>query len=404
MFSLLKHRLKTLCLDAESRPMRWTVDQFVRRGAAGRIGLADHHRVHAALSASLQTELQRVLGFTSEFESELYVRRFEADFARQCGRRFAVGTHSGTAALQLALIGLGIGAGDEVITVPYTYVATALAISNTGAKPVFVDIEPGTFNLDAAQLERAITPRTKAILPVHLYGQMANMTEIMTVARAHGLKVVVDACQAFGAELDGRQAGEVGDIGCFSFSTPKTLSGFGNGGMIVCDDRAFAEKLRLLRNPEANAAALLLSRRTPCYLDPVQIAFIRTKLPQVPAWIASRRRVAERYRAAMSDLPVELPVEVPGALHSYYRFALRTAQRGALKRWLNQRGVRAIPGYSPCLHLSQTYAQLGHAPGAFPIAEAAARETLLLPISAFSTDEELNRVIDGVRGFFVQAK
>jgi hypothetical protein len=225
VFNSLKHRIKTFCLETENQPVRLVLDQFLKHRASHRIALTDHRRVHAAICGPLQAELGKILSFSSEFESELYVRRFELDFAKRCNRRFAVGTHSGTSALQLALVALNIGPGDEVITVPYTYIATALAISNTGAKPVFVDIEDATFNIDPRRIESAITPRTKAIMPVHLFGQMAGMPEIMRIAAAHGLRVIEDACQAFGAELGGEKAGSHGDVGCFSFSTPKNLVG-----------------------------------------------------------------------------------------------------------------------------------------------------------------------------------
>lgn len=396
----LRHRIKEFCLGAESPPLRWALDQVLQRRGLNRIALADYSRVHAAICEPLQKELGKVLNFSSEFETEMYVRRFEADFARLCDRRFAVGTHSGTSALQLALVALGIGPGDEVITVPYTYIATALAISNTGAKPVFVDIDDATFNMDPGRIESAITPRTKAIMPVHLYGQSANMTEIMRIAAAHGLKVIEDACQAFGAEFRGRKAGALGDVGCFSFSTPKNLSGFGNGGMVVSNDKSQIEKIRALRNPESNAPALLHSRRTPCYLDAIQIAFIRAKLPLVQPWIVQRRAQAEFYRAALSDVGIGLPIEAEGARHTYYRFAVRTPQRSQLRQWLNKRGIRAVNAYSPCLHLTPTYAELGHTRGAFPNSEAAERDTLLLPISPFLTDDEKGEVLQGVRGFF----
>lgn len=396
----LRLRVKDCFMTAESPPLRWAFDRLLRRRASDRISLNDPARVHAEILAPLQSELTTVLGFSSEFEAEMYVRRFEADFARRCGRRFAAGTHSGTSALQLALVALGIGPGDEVITVPYTYIATALAISNTGAKPVFVDIDPTTFNLDPTRIESAITPRTKAIVPVHLYGKLADMEAITRIAAAHGLKVVEDACQAFGAERGGGQAGALGDIGCFSFSTPKLLGGLGNGGMVVTDSREVIEKVRALRNPETNDPALLVGRRTPCYLDAIQIAFLRAKLPHVNAWIERRRRQADRYRSALGSIAVQLPTEEAAARHTYYRFAVRTRQRDELGRWLNRLGIRAVHGYSPSVHLTRTFGGLACGPGSFPHAETASRETLLLPISHVLTDEETDRVARGVRSFF----
>jgi dTDP-4-amino-4,6-dideoxygalactose transaminase len=214
----------------------------------------------------------------------------------------------------------------------------------------------------------------------------------LKVAATHGLKVIEDACQAFGAELHGHKAGSLGDAGCFSFSTPKNLSGFGNGGMVVSNDKALIEKIRSLRNPESNAPSLSLSRRTPCYLDAVQIAFIRAKLPLVHSWIEKRRAHAARYRSALSGVDIGLPAESDGARHSYYRFAVRTQHRTQLKHWLNKHRIRTATSYSPCLHLTRTYSELSHTRGAFPKSEAAERDTLLLPISPFLTDDERERV------------
>ena len=399
MLHYLRRRLKESFYAAENRPVRWAIDRVLRSSAANRTAMIDYRRTHEAIREPLQEELAKVLSFSSEFEIELYVRRFEADFARLCNRRYGVGTHSGTAALQLALAALGIGAGDEVITVPYTYIATALAISNTGATPVFVDVEHETFNIDPARISAAITPRTKAIVPVHLYGQMANMPAILEVAAAHGLRVVEDACQAFGAELHGVSAGAAGDVGCFSFSSPKNLSGFGNGGAVVSNDRALIEKIRSLRNPESNSPILHDSRRTPCYLDALQVAFIRTKLPFIQTWTEQRRARAAEYRRALAPVDCELPVEIEGARHSYYRFALRMGRRDEVRRWMSRHGVRTLPGYSPCLHLTDVYARLGCGRGAFPRAEAAERDTLLLPLTPFLTDEEMERICAALRGF-----
>jgi dTDP-4-amino-4,6-dideoxygalactose transaminase len=398
MFTSFKNHLKAFCFDTKNRPIRLALDQVLKYRAASRIALTDHSRVHAGICVPLQLEMGRVLGLSSEFEIELYVRRFEADFAQLCKRRFAVGTHSGTSALQLSLVALNIGPGDEVITVPNTYIATALAISNTGAKPVFVDIEDATFNMDPSRLAAAITPRTKAIIPVHLYGQMANMPEIMKIAASHELKVIEDACQAFGAERYGRKAGSVGHVGCFSFSTAKNLGGFGNGGMVVSDDKSLIEKIRSLRNPESNAPELSLSRRTPCYLDAVQIAFIRAKLPFMKKWDQARRDHANYYRKALNAVDIALPAEAEGARHSYYRFAVRSIHRKGLSRWLNQAGIRTAPSFTP-LHVTPTYSGLGYARGAFPQTEAAAHDTLLLPISPFLQESERARVSESICNF-----
>lgn len=400
MRTTIKQKIKEFCLSAKSRPVRLVFDLLLRYKSAHSIPLTNYARAHETIRVHLQNELSTVLGFSTDFESELYVRRFEADFARLCSRRFAVGTHSGTSALQLSLIALNIGVGDEVITVPNTYIATALAISNTDATPVFVDIDEKTFNIDAQAIEQAITNRTKAIVPVHLYGQMANMPEVNRIAKAHNLKVIEDACQAFGAELHGCKAGSMGDVGCFSFSTPKNLSGLGSGGMVVSDDRSLIEKIRLLRNPESNCNALRQSRRTPCYLNAIQVAFIRAKLPMVHKWTENRRAQAERYRSALKNVDVILPSEAEGAKHSYYRFVIRTKRRNELEKWLKMRGVSTAIPYSPSLHLTRTYSYLDYSMGSFPRTEAAEREILSLPISPFLTDDEIGRVLQGILDFF----
>lgn len=399
MFKSIKHHLKAFCLDTKNRPLRLALDYVLEHRANTRIPLTDHRRVHAGICAPLQLEMGKILSFSSEFEIELYVRRFEADFAKLCNRRFAIGTHSGTSALQLSLVALNIGPGDEVITVPNTYIATALAISNTGAKPVFVDIEDATFNMDPGRLVSAITQRTKAIIPVHLYGQMANMPEITKIADSHGLKVIEDACQAFGAERYGKRAGSVGDVGCFSFSTAKNLGGFGNGGMVVSDDKSLIEKIRLLRNPESHGPDLLLSRRTPCYLDAVQVAFLRAKLPFMETWDHTRRAHATHYREALNGVEIALPAEAEGARHSYYRFAVRSKHRKQLSRWLNKEGIRTAPSFTP-LHVTSTYTKLGYVGGAFPRTEAAAHDTLLLPISPFLQVSERARVSESICRYF----
>lgn len=400
MFTKFRDTLKAFVLDTRSTPARLVIDHMLRHQAEARIALTDPSRVNAAIRVPLQTELEKILNFSTEFQTELYVRRFEADFAKLCGRRFAVGTHSGTSALQLSLVALGIGPGDEVVTAANTYIATALAISNAGATPVFVDVQPATFNMDPAALEAAITPRTKAVVPVHLYGQMANMTEILAIAARNGVKVIEDACQAFGAELNGRKAGSLGDAGCFSFSTSKNLSGLGNGGIVVADDKSLIEKIRSLRNPEANEFGIRRSHRTPCYLDAIQIAFIRAKLPFVEAWISVRRAQACQYRKTLLRDGLWVPAEAEGARHVYYRFAVRSPHGRRLKEYLQMHGIRTATAYTPCLHLTRTYSDLGYARGAFPVAEAAASDTLLLPISPFLRDPELQKVSRTILRFY----
>src|SRR5690606_39325225 len=230
------------------RPLQWLLETAVETKLRNSVPINDYSRAHREVAETLATEIAKVLGFRDHIDSSFYQRRFERDFARLSRRRYAVGTNSGTAALELSLKAFGIGPGDEVITVPNSYIASSLCISNTGATPVFVDIDPASYNMDPAGIAKAVTAKTKAILPVYLYGQMADMPAIEGIARSQGLKVIVDACQAYGAELAGRGSGAFGDAVCYSFSTPKTLGGLGNGGIIVTDDREAARLVRELRD------------------------------------------------------------------------------------------------------------------------------------------------------------
>ncbi len=325
------------------------------------------------------------------------VSEFEAEAADFCGSKHAVGCASGSDALLLPLMALGIGPGDEVVTTPYSFFATAGAVWRTGAKPVFVDIEPDTYNIDPSGIESAITPRTKAIIPVHLYGQAADMDPINAIADRHGLPVIEDAAQAIGAGYKGRRAGTLGHSAAFSFYPSKNLGGFGDAGMVTTDDPALARSVARLRvhgmEPKYHHHEVGFNSR----LDALQAAVLRVKLRHLDTWTDARRDVAARYRAMFADDGLDglvtLPVERPECEHVYNQFVVRVpaAERDALRAHLTSRKVGTEIYYPIPLHLQPCFAPLGHKPGDFPISEAAARETLALPMYPELSDEAAPR-------------
>ena len=337
------------------------------------------------------------------------VAAFEAEAAAYCGARFAVGCASGSDALLLPLLAWGVGPGDEVVTSPYSFFATAGAVWRTGARPVFVDIEPDTFNLDPGRLAAAITPRTRAILPVHLFGQAADMDPIRAVADAYNLPVLEDAAQAIGAEYHGRRAGTLGRCAAFSFYPSKNLGGYGDAGMVTTDDPALARRLARLRvhgmEPKYYHHEVGFNSR----LDALQAAVLRVKLRHIDAWTAARRAVADRYRdlLAADGLAdrVLAPVERPGHVHVYNQFVVRVPEgsRDPLRAHLAARGIGTEVYYPIPLHLQPCFAPLHHRPGDFPRAEAAAGQTLALPIYPELTLAAQRRVVAAIAEFLRDA-
>lgn len=323
------------------------------------------------------------------------VARFEAEFAAYCGVEHAVAVNSGTSALHLALLAAGVGEGDEVVTVPMTFVATVAAIVYAGATPVFVDIDPLTWTLDAAQIDAVVTPRTRAILPVHLHGRLADMTAVRAAAERHGLVVIEDAAQAHGAERGGRRAGAFGDMGCFSFYPGKNLGGCGEGGAVTTNDAAFAERIRSLRDWGQEGKYNHVRHGFNFRMDALQGAALRVKLPRLDGWNDARRRVARTYQAAL-DPDVGRPAGPIGADHACHVYAIRTPGRDAAQDALRRAGVATGVHYPTPVHLQPAYARLGHRPGAFPVSEALARETLSLPLYPELGKEEAMRVVQAV--------
>ena len=360
------------------------------------IPLVDLKAQYAAIQPEVDAAIHRVLREAS-FVLGREVEEFEHAFATYCGVRHAVGVASGTAALHLALRACGVGSGDEVITTPHTFIATAEAISHCGARPVFVDIDPATYNLDAARVEVAITPRTRAILPVHLYGHPAPMERLRAIAQRYGLPLVEDAAQAHGAAYDGRRVGAWGDAACFSFYPGKNLGAYGDGGMVVTGDAEIAARVRLLRDHGRRAKYAHEVIGYGERLDALQAAVLGVKLHYLDAWNASRRRAAARYRKLLADLDVVLPPDGTRAHSVYHLFVVRAARRDELLRRLHGAGVGAGVHYPQPLHLQPAYAHLGAGAGCFPHAECAAREVLSLPLYPEITDDQLAAVATALR-------
>lgn len=332
------------------------------------------------------------------------VAEFEQALAKYVGSPHAVGVASGSDALLLSLMALGVRPGDEVITVPFTFFATAGAISRLGAKPVFVDIRPQTFNLDPDRLEAAVTPRTKAIIPVHLFGQCAEMEAIRAIADRKGVRVVEDACQAIGAVRNGAKAGALGDTGCFSFFPSKNLGGFGDGGMITTSDPQLADALRMLRVHGSRTRYVHEAVGINSRLDALQAAVLQVKLRHLDRWAEGRRRNAARYERLAVEAKlldrVVLPKTDKGNYHVFNQFTIRAQQRDALREFLKEKSVGTEVYYPVPLHLQACYKDLGHRKGAFPESERAAVEALSLPVYAELTDDQLAYVVDTIAAFY----
>jgi dTDP-4-amino-4,6-dideoxygalactose transaminase len=360
------------------------------------IPFVDLQAQYSQIREEIQEAIARVLE-SGRFVQGDEVRSFEEDFAAYCGVRYCVAVNSGSSALHLALLAAGIGAGDEVITVPFTFVATVAAIRYTGARPVFVDIDPVSFTMDVRQLRKAINNRTKAVLPVHLYGQPADMDVIVEIARTHGLLVIEDAAQAHGAEYKGRRAGAVGELGCFSFYPGKNLGAFGEGGLVSTSDSEYARTIRLLRDWGQEEKYSHVLQGYNYRMDELQAAILQVKLRHLEDWTEARRAHAARYGQLLSDSGVRIPEEMPYARHVYHIYAARVPERDAVQRELRADGIQTGIHYPVPVHLQPAHADLGYRRGQFPNSEEAAGQVLSLPMFPELTDSQIEQVARTLR-------
>lgn len=360
------------------------------------IPFVDLKAQYASIKTEVNAAIQGILD-SCAFTLGKEVATFEEEFAAYSQSKFGIGVNTGTSALHLAMLAGGIGRGDEVITVPFTFIATASAIDYCGAKPVFVDIDPKTFTMDPAKIEAAITPRTKAIVPVHLYGQPADMDPILEIARKHGLLVIEDAAQAHGAEYKGRRAGSIGDMGCFSFYPGKNLGAYGEGGMVTTDNPEFARTIRMLRDWGAEKKYHHVLKGYNFRLEGIQGAVLRVKLRYLEQWTEARRAAAARYDALLAGSGVQTPYARPDVRHVYHVYAIRTAHRQAWQDALLAQGIQTGIHYPIPVHLQPAFAELGHQPGDFPHSEKAANEVLSLPMFPELSEAQTTEMARAVR-------
>jgi dTDP-4-amino-4,6-dideoxygalactose transaminase len=354
---------------------------------------------YAAIGAEIRTAVERVLA-SQQFVLGREGAALETEIANLCGVAHGVGLASGTDALILALRACGVRAGDEVLVPTFTFVATGSAVSALGAKPVFADIRPETYNLDPAELERRVTPRTRAIVVVHLYGLPADIDPILAFAKAHKLPLIEDNAQAIGASYKGRRTGSLGDAACISFYPTKNLGAYGDAGMVVTNSPQLAERVRTLRNHGQAAKYLSSEPGWNSRLDEIQAAILRVKLRHLSNWQRARQSHAAEYSRLLSQIPGVMPPIAPESYeHVYHQYTIRIEQRDALQNFLNGRQIGSTVYYPYPLHLQPLYASLGHKPGDFPHSERAAREVLSLPMYPELRKEQIARVVEAVAEF-----
>jgi dTDP-4-amino-4,6-dideoxygalactose transaminase len=355
------------------------------------IPLVDLRAQYHTIKTEICEAIDRVLE-TSQFVLGSEVAAFEGEFADFCGARHGIGVNSGTSALHLALLAAGIGPGDEVITVPFTFVATVAAIVYTGARPVFVDIDPRSYTIDVTQIERAITKRTKAILPVHLYGHPADLDPIVEIARRHHLVLIEDAAQAHGAEYKGRRVGSIGDLACFSFYPGKNLGAYGEGGMVITNQSGYDRTIRMLRDWGQEHKYHHMLKGFNYRMEGLQGAILRVKLRYLEAWTEARRTHAALYDVLLAGSNVQPPQAMAYARHVYHVYAIRTPERAALQQALTGHDIQSGIHYPFPVHLLPAYADLGYHSGDFPQAETMAAEELSLPMYPELSKEAIHRV------------
>ena len=360
------------------------------------IPMADLKTQYRGLEAEIQSALRGVLE-KGRFVLGENVSALEAEVAELCGARHGVAVASGTDAITIALAAFGVGAGDEVVTTPFTFVATTESVVLVGARPVYADIEPATFNINPDAIEKAITPRTKALLPVHLYGQCARMDEILQMAEKRGLVVICDAAQAIGARYQGKRIGELGDAATLSFFPTKNLGAYGDGGMILTNDEAAARKAKSLRFHGMSSSNSYDSVGYCSRLDELQAAILRVKLGRLASWNEARRHNAAAYSEALADSAIIPPVEEPGNYHVYHQYTVRYPNRDAVRAALAEAGVDSVVYYPAPIHMQPAYSFLGCKEGDFPQAERASREVLSVPVHPELSAEQVQTVAEALR-------
>lgn len=364
------------------------------------VPFVDLRAQYLSIKAEIDESIRRVLDNTS-FVLGREVEAFEAAFAEYTGARFCIGLNSGTAAIQLALMACGIGAGHEVLVPANTFFATAEAVSTAGATPVFVDADPVSYNIDVTGIEAAITERTRAIMPVHLYGQAADLDSIFEIAKRHQLLVIEDAAQAHGSLYQGRRVGALGAAGCFSFYPGKNLGAYGEGGAVVTNDEAIARRVRLLRDHGSERKYHHEIIGYNFRLEGIQGAVLGVKLKHLDEWNRLRREHAARYTELLQESYLTLPQEMSDCEHIYHLYVVQSERRDALQKALNEAGVQTGIHYPIPVHLQPAYSSLGHLAGDFPEAERQAERVLSLPMFPELTDEQLEQVANAVRKFEV---
>jgi len=351
---------------------------------------------YQSIKPEVDAAIARVLD-SCQFVLGPEVAAFEQEFATYCGTSECIALNSGTSALHLALLAAGVGPGDEVITVPFTFVASVAAVCYTRARPILVDIDPHSFTMDPAAIEAAITPRTKAILPVHLYGQAADMDPIMEVARRHGIAVIEDAAQAHGAKYKGRPVGSIGDIACFSFYPGKNLGAYGEGGAVTTNNAQHAGTVRMLRDWGQDRKYHHILRGYNYRMEGFQGAILRVKLRHLERWTEARRAVVNQYNQQLENAGVERPVEMPWGRHVYHVYTLRTDDRDGMQASLQAEGIQTGIHYPVPVHLQPAYADLGYGRGAFPHSEAASAQVLSLPLYPELSSQAVAEVAGAVK-------
>jgi dTDP-4-amino-4,6-dideoxygalactose transaminase len=366
-----------------------------------KVNFVDLKAQYQSIKPEIDSAIQDVISNTA-FILGKAVADFEEKFAAYCGVKYCLGINSGTSALVMAMKALGIGEGDEVITTTNTFIATAEAISYAGGRPVLVDIEDESYNMDPAKLEKAITKKTKAIIPVHLYGQPANMEPILEIAKKKGIVVIEDACQAHGAEYKGKRTGSLGRVGCFSFYPGKNLGAYGEGGGVTTDDEEIAQKVRMLRDHGSPKKFYHEYVGNNCRLEGIQGAVLAVKLKHLDQWNDSRRKNAGLYREYLKGTDVGLPQEMPYAKHVYHVFCIRVKDRENLINFLKDKGIFTNIHYPIPIHLQKAYSFLGYKKGDFSVTEGCMDQILSLPMFAELTEEEIKYTADRIKEFYGQ--